>query len=108
MIERYENNEWITMNEWIEVIKYMSPFGLVAFVVIWWTLKVAPTLEASTKEVRQDFLAAYENQRKDYLSERAADRVTKDKLAAGFQALAEVTKEHVTEARAVWKSRGEA
>jgi hypothetical protein len=56
---------------------------------------------------RQDFLQAMKEQRADFVAERVADREMKRQLTETMAKLSEATLTHITEARAVWKHRGE-
>lgn len=109
---------------WLVLLRELGSFGLIAFIVWWYATKVAPRSEAAyleaIKEQRQDhahasnaYLAAIDQQRRDYLesaksqrtdylSARSEDRKQLNDLIASLSRLAEITQNHVEEARQVW------
>lgn len=58
-------------------------------------------------EGRKDYLASEASQREAYLVNRTEDRMDMKRLIEAVTQLAAATQIHVTEARAVWRIRGE-
>lgn len=62
---------------------------------------------AAITEGRRDYLASEAAQRTEYLTSRNDDRAEMKRLVDAVTQLAAATQIHVTEARAVWRIRGE-
>lgn len=99
--------------DWLQSVRELGSFGLVAFVVWWYATRVAPKQQAeflahnlaqredainSIKALtasyiaaidhsREDYLEAAKRQREDYLSARSEDRAQLNNLSVGVSAL---------------------
>lgn len=97
--------------DWLQALRELGSFGLVAFIVYWYATHVAPKSEAaflaSLKQQREDHIAAQKDARDAYTGARNQDRVQIDRLVEVVGQLAAVTQAHVEEARVVWRERHE-
>lgn len=77
---------------WLQAIRELGSFGLVAFLVWHYTTKVAPENEKkfidALADSRKDYLAAQKEQRLDYINTRSEDRLEQRKLSEAITDLA--------------------
>lgn len=81
---------------WMQTARELGSFGLVAFLVWYYTTRVAPKNQenfiSAMHQQRGDYLAAQKEQRMDYISARAEDRLELRRLAAAIEQLSEKLK----------------
>lgn len=81
---------------WMQTARELGSFGLVAFLVWYYTTRVAPKNQenfiSAMHQQRGDYLAAQKEQRMDYITARAEDRLELRRLAAAIEQLNEKLK----------------